>query len=69
MTVSVATNRLSWRQGSQGAHLVVAVTGDLDARLLHLHVHHQTFHHWQGVLVVTEVLRQEKGRQKKLGGE
>ena len=39
-------------------HLIVAITGDLDARLPHLHVHNQTFHHRQRVLVVTEVLRQ-----------
>lgn len=27
-------------------HLVVTITGDLNARLPHLHVHNQTFHHW-----------------------
>jgi len=38
------------------AHLAVAIAGDLDACLPHLHVHNQTFHHWQSILVVTEVL-------------
>ena len=41
-----------------GAHLIVTVTGDPDARLPHLHVHNQTLHHRQSVLVVTEVLKQ-----------
>ena len=44
--------------GHVDTHLIVAITGDLDARLPHLHVHNQTFHHRQRVLVVTEVLRQ-----------
>lgn len=30
----------------QDTHLIVAITGDLDARLPHLHVHNQTLHHW-----------------------
>lgn len=45
-----------------GAHLIVTIAGDLDARLPHFHVHHQTFHHRQRVLVVTEVLRQNKAK-------
>lgn len=52
-----------------GAHLIVTIAGDLDARLPHFHVHHQTFHHRQRVLVVTEVLRQNKakgGRRREL---
>lgn len=44
----------------QGAHLVVAIAGDLDARLPHLHVHNQAFHRRQRVLVVTKVLRERK---------
>lgn len=47
-----------------GAHLIVAIAGDLDARLPHFHVHHQTFHHRQRVLVVTEVLRQNKAKRR-----
>lgn len=27
------------------AHLIVTIARDLNARLLHLHVHHQTLHH------------------------
>lgn len=47
-------NKYNW----MGAHLIVAIAGDLDARLPHLHVHNQTFDHRQRVLVVTEVLGQ-----------
>lgn len=47
-----------------GAHLIVTIAGDLDARLPHFHVHHQTFHHRQRVLVVTEVLRQNKAKRR-----
>lgn len=47
-----------------GAHLIVAIAGDLDARLPHLHVHNQTFDHRQRVLVVTEVLGQWKRKKK-----
>lgn len=46
------------------AHLIVTIAGDLDARLPHFHVHHQTFHHRQRVLVVTEVLRQNKAKRR-----
>lgn len=52
-----------------GVHLIVTIAGDLDARLPHFHVHHQTFHHRQRVLVVTEVLRQNNakgGRRREL---
>lgn len=49
----------------QGAHLVVAITGDLDARLPHLHVNNQPFHHRQRVLVVTEVLQREEQTRRK----
>lgn len=51
-----------------GAHLIVTIAGDLDARLPHFHVHHQTFHHRQRVLVVTEVLRQNKAKRRAKGG-
>lgn len=42
---------------ARDTHLIVTITGNLDARLPHLHVHHQTFHHRQCVLVVTKVLQ------------
>lgn len=38
------------------SYLIVAIAGDLNARLFHLHVNNQAFHHRQSVLVVTEVL-------------
>ena len=45
-----------WESERESPYLIIAVAGDFDAGLLHLHVHHQPFHHRQSVLVVTEVL-------------
>lgn len=47
-------------------YLIVAIAGNLDARLPHLHVHNQTFHHRQSVLVITEVLKKDSLFQLKL---
>lgn len=46
------------QEPKEDSHLVVAVAGYPDGGLLHLHVHHQPFHHRQCVLVVPEVLQQ-----------
>jgi len=46
-----------------GTHLIVTITGDLNARPFDLHVHHQAFHHGQRVLVVTEVLKQAREKR------
>lgn len=58
MFLALIMKKLHVMSSHVDTHLIVAITGDLDACLPHLHVHNQTFHHRQRVLVVTEVLRQ-----------